>query len=330
MIIIDKQFASAIIDWFHKNIRIKLKTKTSTYDGYEYRLKKYIIPFFKDRKLRDISGEDIQEFILTLENEKTKEALAPNTICSITMLLFDFFDYCMTEGIIKSNPCSKVVLPKKKRKKVETFTKRERSAIIRQIEKKPQSRSRLVLVALHTGMRLGELTSLKWKNVDLPNGVIKVNTTKIRIRNKGGNKFKESNICSVDETGKTIVVITEAKTEDSIRQVPISSVVLEQLKEQMIYGSDYVFPKSDGRGYDNRSIQKYFEKLTESLEIQDKSFHTLRHTFATNALESGMDIKTLSEILGHSDVTTTLNYYVHPNENHTKKAMEVASKYMGK
>ena len=330
MIIIDKQLTSAIVDWFDKNIRIKLKTKTSTYDVYEYRLKKYIVPFFKDKKLSEVTSEDIQEFVLTLENERTKEALAPNTICNITMLLFDFFDYCMVERNIRCNPCAKVVLPKKKRKKVETFSKRECSAILRQIEKKPQSRSRLVLVALHTGMRLGELTSLKWEYVDLPNRVIKVKTTKSRIRNKGNRNIKESSICSGDAVGKTIVVIAEAKTEDSIRQVPISSLVLEQLKEQMIYDSDYVFPKSDGSGYDNRSIQKYFKELTVSLGIQDKSFHTLRHTFATNALESGMDIKTLSEILGHSDVATTLNYYVHPNEEHTKKAMEVVSKYIGK
>ena len=319
MIIIDILFTSAIMDWFEQDIRIKLKTKTSTNDGYEYRLNKYIIPFFNEWKLSDITGGDIQNFIFTLENERTKESLAANTIHSIAMLLFDFFAYCTSEEMIKSNPCNKVVLPKKKRRKIITLTKRERSAILRQIEKKPQSRSRLVLVALHTGMRLGELTSLKWEYVDINNGVIKVKTTKVRVRNKEGD----------NETSKTVVMITEPKTEDSIREVPISSIVLEQLKEQKVYESDYVFPKTNGEGYDNRSIQKYFSLLTTSLGIQDKSFHTLRHTFATNALESGMDIKTLSAILGHSDVTTTLNYYVHPNEKYTKKSMEIASRYIG-
>ena len=326
VIIIDKQFSSTIMDWFNNNIRIKLKTKTSTHDEYEYRLSKYIIPFFKDRELSEIAGEDIQEFIITLENERTKEALAPNTIRCIAMLLFDFFDYCMTEEILKQNPCDKIVLPKRKRRKVVTITKRERSAILRQIEENPQSRSRLVLVALHTGMRLGELTSLKWECVDLKNRIIKVKTTKVRIKNKGTNNFSSD----LDSTSKTVVVITVPKTDDSERVVPISSVVLELLKEQKAYESEYVFAKSNGKGYDNRSIQKYFKKLTESIGIQNKSFHTLRHTFATNALESGMDAKTLSGILGHSNVTTTLNFYVHPNEKHTKRAMEAASKYIGK
>ena len=327
MIRIDMLFTRAIMDWFNKNIRIKLETKTSTNDVYEYRLNKYIIPFFEEMKLSDITGGDIQKFIFTLENERTREALAVNTIRSISMLLFDFFDYCVAEEIIKHNPCSKVVLPKKKRRKVVTLTKRERLAILRQIEKKPHSISRLVLVALHTGMRLGELSSLKWDCVDLKNEVIKVKTTKVRIRNKEMSSF-HNNQNSAER--KTLVVVTEPKTEGSVRDIPISSIVLEQLKEQKVYDSEYVFPKRDGEGYDNRSIQKHFEKLAKRLEIQNKSFHTLRHTFATNALESGMDIKTLSEILGHSDVTTTLNYYVHPNEKYTKKAMEVASSYIGK
>jgi len=327
---IDILFTSAITNWFHKDIRIKLKTKTSTYDGYEYRLRKYIVPFFKDKKLSEVTSEDIQEFIITLENERTGEALAPNSIHSIAMPLFDFFAYCVEDEMMVHNPCSKVVLPKRKRKKVVTLTKRERSAILRQIEKKPQSRSRLVLVALHTGMRLGELTSLRWEHVDLQNGIIKVKATKIRVRNKD-IKRRNSPISNLnDNANKTVVIITEPKTEDSIREVPISSLVFEQLKMQKQYDSEYVFPKNNGTGYDNRGIQKYFKELTASLGIRDKSFHTLRHTFATNALESGMDVKTLSEILGHSDVTTTLNYYVHTNEKRIKKAMEVASAYIGR
>jgi len=327
MIIIDKLFASTIMDWFNENIRIKLKTKTSTYDGYEYRLKKYIIPFFKEKKLNEVTSEDIQEFVLALENERTGKVLAPNTIRSIMTLLFNFFAYCVAEEMVQHNPCSKVELPKRKRKKIVTLTKRERSAIQRQIEKKPQSRSRLVLVALHTGMRLGELSSLKWEYVDFKNKIIKVNTTRVRVRNKDCDNSIDGLSC---EMNKTLVLITEPKTDDSVREVPISSIVLEQLKEQKQYESEYVFPKSNGEGYDNRGIQKYFKELIASLDIRDKSFHTLRHTFATNALESGMDVKTLSEILGHSDVATTLNCYVHPNEKGIKRAMEIASTYIGR
>jgi len=324
---IDILFTSGIVDWFDKTIRINIKTKTSTSDGYEYRLNKYIIPFFKEKKLKEVTSNDIQEFIFSLENEKTGKPLAPNTIYGIVTPIFEFYDYCVEVEMIKNNPCKQVILPKRKQKKVVTLTKRERLAILKQIEKKPQSRSRLVLVALYTGMRLGELSSLKWEHVDLDNGLIKVKTTKVRVKNDDHmilctdlNKI----IC------KTKVVITEPKTVDSTREVPISKVVMRELKEQRKYGSEYVFPKSNGIGYDNRGIQKYFSKLVNSLGIQGKSFHTLRHTFATNALESGMDVKTLSRILGHSNVNTTLNYYIHPNEAYTKKAMEMASSYIGK
>ena len=259
-----------------------------------------------------------------MENEKTGSPLAPSTIHGIAVLLYDFFNYCVEEEMIMKNPCNKVVLPKKKRKKVVTFTNRERIAILEQIEKKTQSSARLVLVALHTGMRLGELSSLKWEYVDFKNEVIKVNTTKVRIRNRDNDDGFSNG------ERKTVVVITEPKSEDSIREVPMSTVVLEQLKILKEFESEYVFPKRNGEGYDNRTIQKYFEDLTSNLGIQNKSFHTLRHTFATNALESGMDAKTLSRILGHSDVATTLNYYVHPNEKHTKNAMQVASEYIAR
>ena len=329
MVIIDLLFTSAILDWFNENVRIKQKTKTSTNDGYEYRLNRYIIPFFeeRDKNLEEVTSSDIQEFISALENKKTGSPLASNTIRGIAMLLFDFFEYCTEEEMIKKNPCNKVELPKRKRKKVVTFTKRERIAILRQIEKKPQSRARLVFVALHTGMRLGELTSLKWECIDFKNKVIKVRTTKVRVQNKKNVDFPYE---SQDIPRKTKVVITDPKSDDSIREVPMSSIVIEQLKKQNEYKSEFVFPKSNGEGYDNRGIQKYFEKLTVALGIQDKSFHSLRHTFATIALESGMDVKTLSGILGHSDVSTTLNCYVHPNEIQTRNAIEVASAYIGK
>ena len=326
-IMIDKLFTSEIMDWFDKNIRIKLKTKASTIDGYEYRLKKHIIPFFEGRQLREIKREDIQEFVCTLENERTGEPLAANTVFGITTILFDFFNYCMEEDLIRRNPYKRIELPKRKRKKLVTLSLRERAAILDRIEIESKSRSRLVLVAMHTGMRLGELSSLRWEYVDLKDRVIKVKTTKSRVRNES---CVSSPLSSETSTSKTRVVITEPKTDDSVREVPVSSIVMKQLKEQKKYDSEYVFPKSNGEGYDNRSLQRYFSKLTNSLGIQDKSFHTLRHTFATSALESGMDIKTLSQILGHSNVTTTLEYYIHPNEKYTKNAMEMASSYIGK
>ena len=327
MVMIEKFFTSEIVNWFNRNIRINLKTKTSTINVYEYRLNKYIIPFFRGKRVNEVDSEVIQEFVSTLDNERTGSPLAASTVYGIVSILFDFFNYCVEEDIIRYNPCKRVALPKRKRRKVVTLTKRERLAILDQIEKKPQSRSRLVLVALHTGMRLGELSSLRWEYVDLNDRIIKVKTTKARVRNEN---CIDSLINSDTTINKTKVVITEPKTDDSVREVPVSSIVLRQLEAQKEYDSEYVFPKTNGEGYDNRSIQKYFTSLANSLGIQEKSFHTLRHTFATNALESGMDIKTLSQILGHSNVTTTLDYYIHPNEKYTKKAMEMASSYIGK
>ena len=311
MIIMNTYFDKQIDNWLNNHIRVKVKP--STYDGYDYRVSKYLAPYFKEMKIEEITSNDIQIFISTLKNEKTNEKLSANTIQGIFRTMAYFYDYCVESNKVDKNPCMKVFLPKSKVKKITTFTKIEKQIIIETVKKQAKPRSYLVLTALLTGMRLGELCSLRWENVDMRNGLIHVQTTNRRI-------YTEDN--------KTKVVTTSPKTDYSRRIIPISKHLLEVLKGLKKANSEYVFYKSNGNGYDNRGIQKYFRLLLKDLGISGKSFHTLRHTFATTAIEARMDVKTLSMMLGHSSVTTTMNLYVHPNETHTRKAMEDLSSYM--
>lgn len=161
-------------------------------------------------------------------------------------------------------------------------------------------------MALLTGMRLSELCALSWNNVEINNKLIHVCESTRRIK-KGNN---------------TIVIIDTPKSDTSIRSIPITNYISNILKKLNTLNSYYVFPKKNGERYDNRSIQKYFGLVIKELGFKNKTFHTLRHTFATTAIESGMDIKTLSIILGHSSVSITMDLYVHPNEQHMRKAME--------
>jgi len=310
MIIIDAYFSNQISRWLESHIRIRVKL--STYDGYEYQVSKYLSPHFKEKRIEEITCNDIQIFVSTLKNEKTKEALSANTVHGIIRTMSYFYDYCVEREMVAKNPCLKVILPKKKQKKITTFTKREKRMLLRTIREEDKPRSYLVLTALITGMRLGELCSLKWNSIDMENKLIHVQTTNRRI-------YTEQ---------KTEVVTTSPKTGHSVRTIPISKALMTVLKKLESLNSEYVFPKTNGKCYDNRGIQKYFRLLLKDLKIEGKNFHTLRHSFATTAIETKMDTKTLSMMLGHSNVATTMNLYVHPNETQTRKAMEQLSSYI--
>ena len=304
-------FTRGINDWLDKEIIIKVKI--STYDSYKYRVSKYLCPYFGDEEIEQITSDDIQYFVSNLKGYRNETCLSPNTVNGIFVILSEFFKYCVGNGMLRNNPCLNVVLPKRRRGKVVALSIDEQRLILKYISNHNQSKSCLIAIALLTGMRLGELCSLKWENVDLKNKLIYVKNTNRRV---------------YTETNKTVVITTSPKTEDSIRIIPISSFVEEWLMKLIPLGSDYVFSKRNGTGYDNRSIQKYFKQLIDKIGITNKNFHTLRHTFATRAVESNMDIKTLSMILGHSSVTITMNLYVHPNVVHTKMAMERLSAYI--
>ena len=305
------KFESEINNWLEKEV--KPKVKLSTYDSYKYRISKYICPHFENYNIKMISEDDIQHFVANLKGASTSKKLSPSTVDGIFIVLMRFFKNCVKEEKIEKNPCVNVTLPKKARKKVIVLSIVERKEILKALQKEDSPRSNLITTALLTGMRLGELCSLKWQAVDLKNKVIFVKSTNRRIY--------------VSEN-KTKVITTKPKTEDSIRIIPISTSVEDIMRKMKLLSSEYVFPKSNGFSYDNRSIQQYFKLTSNQLGIKRKSFHVLRHTFATLAVESNMDIKTLSMILGHRSVVTTMNLYVHPNEEHLKMAMEKVSKFI--
>ena len=296
-------FSTTIYLWLEQCI--KPKVKSSTLDAYKRRLEKYIIPFFKTKQITNICVKDINEF----SNYLLTQSLAPATIQGIVSILTFFFEYLTKEEIIHNNPCSNIILPKRKVKKLEIFTKIEQRLIINELIKEGKPRSYLVLFALLTGLRLSELCALTWNQVDINNKIVHISASTRRIK----------------EGNKTRVIVDTPKSDTSIRDVPLTKYLISILIKLKENNSNYVFCKNNGQRYDNRSIQKYFNLLLKKLEIKQSNFHTLRHTFATSAIESGMDIKTLSIILGHSNISTTMNLYVHPNAAYMRKSMEILS-----
>lgn len=159
------------------------------------------------------------------------------------------------------------------------------------------------LLSLYTGLRIGEICGLQWKDIDIKQGSLMVTKTVERI--SLGN-------------GKTKVVVELPKTESSIRKVYMPPFIIELLKTYKDENEKYIL-SGKSKPTEPRTLQYRFEKILKSAGIREMKFHSLRHTYATICIEKGVDIKTLSELLGHSDVKITLNTYVHSSDKLKRK-----------
>ena len=160
-----------------------------------------------------------------------------------------------------------------------------------------------ILLCLYTGLRVGEICGLKWEDIDIKNGCLFVARTVERI--SLGN-------------GKTMIVIEPPKTESSIRKVYIPLFIVALLKKYKDNSDKYIL-SGKTKPTEPRALQYRFKRILSKTKIREFSFHSLRHTYATLCIEKGMDIKTLSELLGHADVKITLNTYVHSSDSLKKK-----------
>lgn len=167
-----------------------------------------------------------------------------------------------------------------------------------------------IYLCLSTGLRLGEVCALKWDDIEKTNGLIHVNRTVQRIQ-------------SLEGPVKTTLLETPPKSVSSNREIPISDSLLSILTAFQKEGQVYLLQKD--RPMEPRTYQNHFKRYLEKINAPHYNFHILRHTFATNCIDNGMDIKSLSEILGHSDVQITLNRYVHPSMDTKRKYLNALS-----
>ena len=176
-----------------------------------------------------------------------------------------------------------------------------------------------IYISLSTGLRIGEVCALKWSDINVTDGILTVNRTIERIYIIEGEKKH------------TELVINTPKTKNSCREIPMNKELLGMLKPlKKVVNDDYYILTNDERPIEPRTYRNYYKRLMEKLDIPKLKYHGLRHSFATRCIEVGCDYKTVSVLLGHSNISTTLNLYVHPNMEQKKRCIDKVFKSLVK
>ncbi len=295
----------------------KNSIKQSTYSSYRSLYENYIDKSLGGLRADRISAVGIADFTdnLIVSGGKSGKPLSTVTVQTIVVLLKSVFRFGMVEyGIC--DPFKAVVMPKADFKEVQVFdeshiTKIKNSCDIHDLC------SVGVLLTLYTGMRIGELCALKWDDIDLANGTIKVSKTLCRIKNPSG------------DAPKTIIVITPPKSKKSLRSIPIPSCLIPMLSELKCHnsGEDY-FLTGCNKYTEPRAFSEKYKHYLKRIGVPYKNYHVLRHTFATACIRQGVDVKTVSELLGHSSVKITLEKYVHPDMDMKRTQLEKLYSYL--
>ena len=293
---------------------ISIRIKQSTYALYYRRIQEHIKPYFDNIKIEQVTSETINSYIKEKsENGRldNKGGLSPKTINDIAGMLNQVMIYAQKKGYM-SGYVPDLIKPKQEQQELIVLTKSEQKELVRYLQQDTDKIKLGVLISLYTGIRLGELCALKWSDIDIPNGTLKIDKTIQRIKNT--DKYASS---------KTKIVIDKPKSQKSIRVIPIPSFLHEKLWNQRnrywvnayVLSGTYMYVEP-------RIYQKHFKRVLKEANIKEVNYHALRHTFATRAIESGIDVKTLSEILGHSNIKFTLERYVHSSEELKKQSIE--------
>ena len=287
--------------------------KQSTYAAYVLILENYILPSFGE--CRALSEQLVQDFVL----QKLNSGLSIKTVKDLLIVLKmvmkfgvknKWTDYC--EWDIKYPTTES-------HKDIEVLTVEHHKKILDFIQQNFTFRNLGIYISLTTGLRIGEICGLKWEDIDIASGTISVKRTIERIYIAEGNHK-----C-------TKLIINTPKTKNALRDIPITKELLTMIKPlKRVMNDNFYVLTNDEKPTEPRTYRNYYHRLMKRLNIPRLKYHGLRHSFATRCIESNCDYKTVSVLLGHSNITTTLNLYVHPNMEQKKRCIAKMLKSLNK
>jgi integrase len=283
------KFKFIIEEWLQYK---KTTIKESSYFNYKFIIEANIKKEMGEKNLEELLQYNFNSFV-----EQLMEKLSSKTVKDIMTVLKAILKYAEIKYDINFK-ISLISTPAQITNEVEVFNDRDRKKMEKYCIESKEIRDLGVLISLYTGLRIGEVCALKWSDIDFEKKYIKVNHTLQRVYvNKRETK----------------VLYDRPKTKKSIRKIPMAKVLYEKLKEiSKNYDNEaFVLTGSTKRYYEPLGYRYIYRKILEKCDIEYKRYHQLRHTFATRCIKVGMDVKSLSEVLGHANVSITLNIYVH-------------------
>ena len=301
----------------------------TTYKRYCRMLETRILPYFGHFYINKIRPTDIMKFYDLLEKDtqlvrkkgnngsKTKKPLSGKTILEHHRLLRAMLHKAVYWQLIVANPAERVQAPKAKKPKRRSYDDEQTKILLENLELLSVEETKYkvaIILTIFTGVRLGELMGLEWQDVDFKNGIISINRSSQYLSDMG-------------------VFTKTPKTESSIREIAIPEFIVSLLEEyklwyeeqKSIYGelwtnSDRLFVQADGKPMHPSSISKWFVRYVSTIGLPVINFHGLRHTNASLLVAQNVDIAVVSARLGHAQISTTLDFYVHPLLSHNRKA----------
>ena len=318
----DMSLASWLMYWLEMYIRPTVKP--STYESYRGHCEQHIIPALGSIKLKDLTSRQIQQFF----NEESKKgngknggALSPKTMRNMRVVLDVALKQALAEELVHSNPIPLTVIKSARTKKLVVMTDEMQEVLETYLIENKDPYHPAILFDLYTGLRRGELCALRWRDYDEKTGRITVDETVRRLTNYDAKPGEP----------KTIMVFNDTKTESSYRELQLPGFLRDLIDEQrrmfalkfhLPQEDDFIFFSSNGNMLDPDNLHHHFRGILQKLNLEQLKFHAIRHTFASRSIEQGVDVSTVSGILGHSNVTTTTRFYVHPREKAMTRAME--------
>lgn len=298
---------SEIIDLWKKDK--KQYVKKSTYAAYVLLLQNHLEPYFGAKEA--IVEDDVQKFVL----EKINNGLSQKTIKDILIVLKMIFKFAVKMHFMKYQEIDIKFPTLQTNSELEVLSRNNQRKIMEYLEENFTFKNLGIFICLSTGLRIGEVCALTWDDVDTDNGIISVRHTIQRIYILEGKKKH------------TELILDTPKTKNSIRDIPMTSDLFKVLKPlKKIVNSSFYVLTNEAKPTEPRTYRNYYKRLMKKLEIPELKFHGLRHSFATRCIEGKCDYKTVSVILGHSNISTTLNLYVHPNLEQKKKCINQMNK----
>lgn len=285
--------------------------KRSTFSAYTLLIENHILPSFGNKTL--IEEQNVQSFVF----QELDKGLSHKTIKDILIVLKMILRFGVKNKLIEYRQIDIKFPTERDKHSIDILSRSHHRQIMEYIQSHFTFKNLGIYICLSAGMRIGEICALTWEDLDIENGIIHVQKTIQRI------------YIIEDDRKHTEIILDTPKTKNSIREIPMTRDLLKMIRplKKVVNDRFYVLT-NEATPTEPRTYRNYYKQFMQTLGLPAMKFHGLRHSFATRCIESKCDYKTVSVLLGHSNISTTLNLYVHPNLEQKKRCMEQMSKLL--